>query len=81
MIPFAFFPIYMLWSLLGVFKIEYSEYEKLIRFQNLLGREKIVSTSDIVGYYQTTFKTGFKKYGGYIFKLVVVKLLKLQSIT
>jgi hypothetical protein len=69
LIVFSLFLIYLIWSLFGVFEIKYSEFERSITFKYLLGGEKLVLTSDITGYYQTTLKTRFKNYGGYIFKL------------
>jgi hypothetical protein len=69
MVAFSLFPTYLIWSLFCIFKIQYFEDERLIRFSNLLGGKRTVTTSEIDGYYQATFKTRLKNYGGYIFKL------------
>jgi hypothetical protein len=68
-IAFTLFPIYIIWSLCGIVKIEYSILTKTIHFKNIIGSGRIVHISEIVGYYQTTFKTKYKNYSGYIFKL------------
>lgn len=62
------FPVYIIWTLLGVMSVKVFDDESGMRFQYLL-RSKEVRYKDIEGYYKTIFRTKVARYDGLLIKL------------
>ena len=65
---FIMFLIFNILSLLGVFKIRYTEDNKEITFHYLF-KSRTILTNDISAYFLSTLKTKWKNYPGYILLL------------
>jgi hypothetical protein len=78
LIFFSMFPIYILWTLLGVLWVTISDDNSIIRFHYLY--KTIESTSiDIDGYYKTTDKTKISSYKGLFIIFKSGKLIKISE--
>lgn len=74
----SMFPLYFIWTLLGVLWIRISDDDRNISFHYLY-KTISVSGDDIAGYYKTTLKTKVKEYDGLIIKLNSGKVLEVTE--
>jgi hypothetical protein len=68
LVAFSLFPIYILWTMLGVFKIKYMPTGTEIVLNSIIGNKKILIT-DIKGYYKSKLKTKITSFNGLFLKL------------
>ena len=78
LIIFLMFPIYILWTLLGVLWVTISNDNSLIRFHYLYKTIEITCI-DFDGYYNTTQKTKISNYKGLLIKLKSDKVIEISE--
>jgi hypothetical protein len=75
---FIFFLVFTFLSLLGIFRIKYSEETGDIVLYHLY-KSKGINVEEVAAFYQFTYKTKWKDYRGYILQLKDGSLIKLTE--
>lgn len=75
---YSLFPIYLIWTLLGVLFVKISIDGRFIKFYYLYKRIKVFE-NELDGYFKTTHETKVSSYKGFLIKLKSEKVIEVTT--